>query len=49
MIIDNPEKPDTPNSPPTPGNPDTPAMPGVEVPQIDEPKIPDLSPAKARR
>ena len=33
--------------PDTPGNPSIPDLPEVEVPQIDEPKIPGQDPARA--
>ena len=33
--------------PDTPGNPDVPNMPEVEVPQVEEPKIPGQDPARA--
>jgi hypothetical protein len=34
-------------SPDTPGNPDIPDMPDVEIPQVNEPKIPGQDPARA--
>lgn len=34
-------------SPDVPGNPDVPDMPDVEIPQVDEPKIPGQDPARA--
>jgi len=34
-------------SPDTPGNPDIPDMPEVEIPQVNEPKIPGQDPARA--
>lgn len=33
--------------PDTPGNPSIPDMPGVEVPQVDDPKVPGQDPARA--
>lgn len=34
-------------SPDVPGNPDVPDMPDVEIPQVDDPKIPGQDPARA--